>query len=282
MELTMNSSQTNHMISDGKKHGGGGCVIRGAFHILTSTLLSLLLPLSFLVLARLATVKYYLSISDNSLFLNKTPTTTLLLLVSVISASTLAQGLTGFLSQRRSSTRRRHLCAAWSFLCLLQLCVGVGVEGSVATGLDGSSFGQGKGLLCRVVFFLGLHETTRFWWRTVVKPVVDDTVFGVYVREEEGWLVKVAMGVGFGCLWWWRVRDEVEALAAVAEVKRELMMGIGVSDFVGWWLYYITVTIGMVGIVKGLIGVLMFLVCNNNNCKTREDCNKPTPNDEKV
>ncbi|XP_073298814.1 uncharacterized protein [Primulina huaijiensis] len=286
MELTMNQSQTNHMISVGKKNGGGA-VIRDSFHILTNTLLSLLLPLSFLLLARVAAAQYFLSVSNYatqhptcllcSLFLNKTHTI-LHLLVSVISASTLAQGLTGkitFLSH--SSLTRHRLYTAWIFLCMLQLCVGLGIEGSIASGIDGSSFGQEKGLLCRVVFFFGLHETTLFWWRTVVKPVVDDTVFGVY-REEEGWLVKVVMGVGFGWLWWWRVREEVEALALAADVKRELMMGIGVVDFVGWWLYYTTVTIGMVGIVKGLIGVLMFLACN---CRRRENC-KPTPNDEKV
>lgn len=111
----------------------------------------------------------------------------------------------------------------------------------------------------------------------MVKPVVDDTVFGVY--REEGWLAKVVMGVGFGWLWWGRVREEVDALALAAEVKRELMMGIGVADFAGWWLYYITVIIGVVGIVKGLIGVLMFLICN---CPRRRENRKPTPNDEKV
>ncbi|KAK4493552.1 hypothetical protein RD792_017922 [Penstemon davidsonii] len=36
-------------------------------------------------------------------------------------------------------------------------------------------------------------------------------------------------------------------------VKRDMMMGIGVADFVGWWLYYVTVTIGIVRVVKGLV-----------------------------
>ncbi|XP_073304224.1 uncharacterized protein [Primulina huaijiensis] len=283
MELTINLSQTNH-VSNGKKKGGGGAVIRETFHILTNALLSLLLPLSFLLLARLATANYFQSASDKyptqnptsllcSLFLNKR-LTILHVLVSVISAATLAQGLTGkttFLSQ--PSLRRHRLYAAWILLCVLQLCVGSGIEGSIAAGVEGSSLGQEKGMLCRVLFFLGLHETTRFWWRTVVKPVVDDTVLGVY-REEEGRVVKVVIGVGFGWLWWWRVREEVEALALAAEVRRELMMGIGVADFVGWWLYYITVTVGMVSIVKGLIGVWMFLVCNRRR--------EPTPNDGKV
>ncbi|XP_075504337.1 uncharacterized protein LOC142541754 [Primulina tabacum] len=283
MELTISLSQTNH-VSNGEENGGGAAVIRETFHILTNTLLSLLLPLSFLLLARLATANYFQSASDNyptqnptyllcSLFLNKR-LTILHLLVSVISAATLAQGLTGkttFLSQ--PFLTRHRLYAAWTLLCVLQLCVGLGIEGSIAAGVEGSSLGQEKGLLCRVLFFLGLHETTRFWWRTVVKPVVDDTVLGVY-REEEGWVVKLVIGVGFGWLWWWRVREEVEALALAAEMRRELMMGIGVADFVGWWLYYITVTVGMVRVVKGLIGVWMFLVCNRRR--------KPTPNDEKV
>lgn len=276
-------------MSNGKKNGGGAAVIRETFHILTNTLLSLLLPLSFLLLARIATANYFRSASDNyptqhptsllcSLFLNKRPTI-LHLLVSVISAATLTQGLTGKITFLSQPTLTRHrLYAAWIILGVLQLCVGLGIEGSIAAGVDGSSFGQEKGLLCRVLFFLGLHETTRFWWRTVVKPVVDDTVFGVY-REEEGWVMKVVIGVGFGWLWWWRVREEVEALALAAEVRRELMMGIGVTDFVGWWLYYITVTVGMVRIVKGLIAVLMFLV---SKCTRRREKGKPSPKDEMV
>lgn len=112
-----------------------------------------------------------------------------------------------------------------------------------------------------------------FWGRTVVKPVVDDTIFGYW--RKEGWVEKVALGLSYGGLWWWRLREEVESLVMVPEVKRELMMGIGVADFVGWWLYYLTVTIGMVRVVKGLISPVLILTRRREEGESR-------PNDEKV
>ncbi|CAL5357739.1 unnamed protein product [Camellia sinensis] len=100
---------------------------------------------------------------------------------------------------------------------------------------------------------MGLHETMQYWWRRVVKPVVDDTVFG-YLKEER-WVERVAVAVNFGSLLWWRLRDEVSHLVVVAEVKREMAMGVGVAEFVGWRLYYVNVTIGMVRTVKGILGI---------------------------
>lgn len=97
-----------------------------------------------------------------------------------------------------------------------------------------------------------------YWSRTVVKPVVDDTVFGL--AREERWVERVTMAASFGALWWWRLRDEVESLVVVAEVQREVSMGGSLANFVGWWLYYLTVTIGMVRVAKGVIWVGMVLV----------------------
>ena len=57
------------------------------------------------------------------------------------------------------------------------------------------------------------------------------------------------------------MRVEVEALVVVAEAKRQMSMGVGMADLLGWWLYYITVTIGMVRIVKGIMWVMMILLC---------------------
>jgi hypothetical protein len=48
-----------------------------------------------------------------------------------------------------------------------------GVEPPGSLGMEEIS------LLSKGVFFLGLHETTLHWCRVVVKPVVDDTIFGV-------------------------------------------------------------------------------------------------------
>lgn len=84
-----------------------------------------------------------------------------------------------------------------------------------------------------------------------MKPVVDDTVFG-FVREER-WVERAVMGCGFGALWWWRLRDEVESLVDMVEYESETPMGVGIAGIVGWWLYYLIVTIGVVRIVKGII-----------------------------
>ncbi|KAI3460750.1 hypothetical protein Pfo_017413 [Paulownia fortunei] len=285
--MGLNSSETCQ--TNGKKNRvrWGGGAVREPFQILTTTLLSLLLPLSFLLLARLSTAHYLLSVSDNyptphptsfvcSFFLYTKKPTILHLLVSVISVSSLTHALTGkitFLSQSPEHLTRPRLYAAWIFLCVLQVCVGLGIEGSIAAGIDGSGFGQENSYLCRVVFFFGLHETMLFWGRAVVKPVVDDTIFGYW--RKEGWVEKVAIGLSYGWLWWWRLREEVESLVVVPEVKRELMMGIGVADFMGWWLYYLTVTIGMVRVVKGLICTVMILTRRREEGESR-------PNDEKV
>ncbi|CAI9761499.1 unnamed protein product [Fraxinus pennsylvanica] len=254
----------------------GGASVRELFHILSATLLSLLIPLSFLLLARLTTARYLLSVFDNypmqnpnsplSLLFLYTKPTVINLLVTIVSVLALTNGLIGKIKllsgpppPAKAVEFRLCLYVAWIFLCILQICVALGIEGSIAAGVDGSKFGQEKSLPCRVVFFFGLHETMAFWEAAVVKPVVDDTIFGF--TREQGWAEKVATAVSFGGLWWWRLRYEVEALVVVPEVKRELMMKIGVADFIGWWLYYLTVTIGMVRVVKGVIWVVMILTC---------------------
>ena len=63
-------------------------------------------------------------------------------------------------------------------------------------------------MLSRVVFLLGLHETMQVWARMVVRPVVDDTVFGVAAREEK-WVERVVVAASLGALWWWRLREDV-------------------------------------------------------------------------
>ncbi|KAL2934881.1 Isochorismate synthase 2 chloroplastic [Bienertia sinuspersici] len=95
------------------------------------------------------------------------------------------------------------------------------------------------------------------WSRTVVRPVVDDTIFGGARPERlaERW----ALAVCFGALSWWRLRDEVESLVVVVEVKRDMMMKVGLGDFLGLWLYYLTVAIGMARIIKAIMWLCMTL-----------------------
>ncbi|KAL7584174.1 hypothetical protein Lser_V15G41525 [Lactuca serriola] len=248
---------------------------RGTLRIFTTTLLSLLLPLSFLLLARLSTADYLLSLNDFpaaqppslvffSLLLNSIPLSPLHILVSLLCVASLVHTLNNgritfpSFSVSPGTTVRPRLYTAWIVLCTLQVCVGLGIEGSIGAGIDGSGFGHERNFICRIVFFLGLYATTEYWWRTIVKPVVDDTIYGFEV--EERWVERVVMGVSLGCLWWWRLRDEVESLVVVTEMKREMDVGVGMVDFMGWWLYYLVVTIGMVRVLKGLIWFALILL----------------------
>ncbi|KAE9618835.1 hypothetical protein Lal_00047138 [Lupinus albus] len=272
---------------------------KGIFYLLTHTLLTLLLPLSFLLLASLSSAQYYLqthilyhsSQPFSFLFtfaLNINPCV-LYILVSIISIATLIQGLTGkitLLNESSSTTiiLQPGLYTAWILLCTLQVCVGLGIEGSIAAGVydydsnNDSSFGVERSLLSKVIFLLGLHETTQVWSRMIVRPVVNDTVFGV--ERKERWVEKVAVAASLGTLWWWRLREEVEILVVMVGVKNEELKDVGIGDLVGWWLYYLTVTIGMVRIVKGIMWMLMISLCRRR--VTRISPLESYDNDDKV
>ncbi|XP_030451649.2 uncharacterized protein LOC115673576 [Syzygium oleosum] len=237
--------------------------LREPFHILTTTLLSLLLPLSFLLVSRLSCASYFFSFAPAdhtlkpisflfSLFFDTNPTL-LLALLSILSVATLVHCLTGYIDVFRKSTGSVHqpsLYMAWVVLCTSQICIFLGIKGSLVPGVvDGSSFEPSS--FNKALFFIGLHETMANWCRVVVKPVVDDTVLG-FPREER-WTERAVAAMSFVGLWWWRLREEVDSLVVVPEVKMELLMGDEVADFVAWWLYYLTVAIGMVKIVKGFM-----------------------------
>ncbi|XP_076892918.1 uncharacterized protein LOC143544796 [Bidens hawaiensis] len=181
------------------------------------------------------------------------PISPLHVLVSVICVASLVHTLNGgrisfgMVSVEKETIVRPRLYTAWIVLCTLQVCVGLGIEGSIGAGIEGSTFGHERNLICSIIFFLGLHATALYWWRTIVKPVVDDTMFGFEV--EERWVERVVMGCSLGGLWWWRLRNEVESLVVVIEMKSE----VGVVDLMGWWLYYLVVTIGIVRVIKCLI-----------------------------
>ncbi|KAL2323718.1 hypothetical protein Fmac_028097 [Flemingia macrophylla] len=264
---------------------------REVLYLFTITILSLLLPLSFLLLATLSAAQYYLqtltalpypfprlfhlALTINPCFLY--------VLVSIVSVATLVQGLMGktkITLFTHPSSGPSRLSMAWALLCAFQVCVGLGIEGSIAAGLYDDQyepgFGVERSLVSRMVFLLGLHETTHVWCTLVVRPVVDDTVFGAARRER--WLERVGLAAGLGTLWWWRLRDEVETLVVVAQVKNEQLIDVGLEDFVGWWLYYLLVTIGMVRIVKGLIWVFFFSLCRRTPL-THDD--QDTQNDDK-
>ncbi|KAL5707531.1 hypothetical protein ACHQM5_018425 [Ranunculus cassubicifolius] len=275
-------------------------ILREIFYIFTLNLLSLLLPLSFLLLSRLSKAQYVFTSQSGessfllSLFLYTNPTL-LHILVLFVSVTALLVGLTGEFSTLHglnngasgvipvtTSTRimEPKLYTAWILLCTLQVCVGLGIEGTIAAGIWNLEYdfeydvpNENYMFIVRFFFLVGLLETMLHWSRTFVRPVVDDTVFGRAKGEERWWVERLVMGASFGVLWWWRLRDEVEGLVVVVETKRGLEMGLGISDFVSWWLYYLTVTIGVVRLARGLLwfGKVMFVrrrieVCDGCSC----------------
>ncbi|XP_042511738.1 uncharacterized protein LOC122086877 [Macadamia integrifolia] len=266
--------------------------LRELFYVITLSLLSLILPLSFLLLARLANAHYIISFTSlpsslpfsslfplSLLYTNPSYPNLLHLLVSIISFTALLQALMGhfaFIPHSNSNstkstttpTSQAYLYTAWALLCTFDVCVVLGIEGTIADGfwpldLDGISIGIGRGsarsinLMIRVVFFIGMHETMLHWSRVTVRPVVDDTVLRV-VREER-LVERVAMAASFGGLWWWGLRKEVEAMVVILEVKRELLMNVELADVVNCLLYYLTITIALVRLYWGLVWVAKFL-----------------------
>ncbi|KAI3760008.1 hypothetical protein L1987_50396 [Smallanthus sonchifolius] len=265
--------------------------LKTTLQIFTTTLLSLLLPLSFLLLARISTAGYLLSRNlivpaaepPSTVFfslLTSIPLTPLHILVSLLCVGTLVHTLNDGRNNSDSPPARPQLYTAWIVLCTLQVCVGLGIEGSIGAGIEGSSFGHERNLVCRVLFFLGLYATTVWWWRAIVKPVVDDTMFGVEVSER--WVERVVMGGSLGGLWWWRLRDEVESLVVVVEVKREMGGGVGVVDLMGWWLYYLVVTIGIVRVMKWIIWCGVVLLYQKVERVRDDDDNDSLRVEEKV
>lgn len=198
--------------------------------MLATAFLSLLLPLSFLLLAA---ARY-----KSPFFLIATKTT-LILLVSLV---TLAAALDTIIK-----TKRRRLQGAWILLLfLIQVCLWLGIQGTVDFQISGYSYTVGSWALPRrLAFAVGLHVMTSYWSRNAVKPVVED-------------------GNGDGCsglltaaalanLWWLKLREEAEALVVVPWVVAEL----GIGDVVGWLLYYSTAAIGLAAALKGAARVVM-------------------------
>ncbi|WJX85163.1 hypothetical protein P8452_67661 [Trifolium repens] len=280
---------------------------REIFYFFTHTLLSLFLPLSFLLLAKLSQIQYYLqrinflhqqyyyfsSPQKISYFITlalQINPFILYFLVFLISITSLIHALTNkvinlsnsSISSCSSNIVHPRIYIAWILLCVFQVCVGLGIEGSILVGLydsESSNFGVERSFLSRVVFLLGLHETTRVWCLMVVRPVVDDTVFGG-VNRKERWVEKLGVTMCLGALWWWKLRDDVENLVVMSEAKKDQLMDVGINDFVGWLLYYLIVTIGMVKVVKGLMWFIAMI------CPCRREIGtsmvESSENDDKV
>ncbi|CAN6808381.1 unnamed protein product [Brassica oleracea] len=243
------------------------------FRLVTTTLLSLLLPLSFLLL--------YPSLHESGhiirgRFGNKRLHTLVLGLTTKITAS----------DPNRSIPFYPHVTMAWLTLFLVQISVGLGLEGTSSNGLI---IGSERNFLSRLVLFCGLHEVMLLWCRVIVRPVVNSTLISSQHGREETVVERVALAVSCGTLWWWKLRDEIEALVGVAEAKRALLLlllandgnvnvslDVGTIDFVNWWLYYMVVMIGMVRIVKGCLWFGMILLFKQGSRRNpRRNANDP-------
>ncbi|KAL1221534.1 hypothetical protein V5N11_025381 [Cardamine amara subsp. amara] len=247
------------------------------FQMISISLLSLLVPLSFLFLSRLSlssSSSASVAISGVSYVLHHADVGVLYTILSLIVVSTLIHNLSG---KPECSVFHSRIYICWIVLFIVQACVAFGIEGTMSTTMfinadkSLSLAAQERWVLVRVMFFLGLHEVMLMWFRVVVKPVVDDTVFGVYVVEER-WSERAVVAVTFGLMWWWRLRDEAESLVVVAEVKRNLLIRLEGLDFVNWWIYYICVGIGLVKIFKGFLYsvnmLILIIKCSRKGCES--------------
>ncbi|CAN1196435.1 hypothetical protein LINPERHAP2_LOCUS43567 [Linum perenne] len=260
-------------------------------HVSTTTLLSLLLPVSFLLIARFSCYSYLIAdhaTSTTASFLGVVVNLTLYGVVSIVTVSALVNSimvspeLVGSLVRPKGGYGWLRSCGSWMLICCLQICVRLGAEmegsrgsamvAAVVVGMSeledevGGVGKSGSGLLIRAGLFLGLYEIMFHWLSVVVRPMVDGAIFG-RVRDE-WWVQRAVTGMSFGALWWWwGLNEEVESLAIVAAAKWNQVgrMEDGTDlvglDMVGWWLYYVTFIIGMVRVAKGVMWVGLIMLC---------------------
>ncbi|XP_047975072.1 uncharacterized protein LOC125217595 [Salvia hispanica] len=228
----------------------GAAAVEEGGRIIAITFMSLLLPLSFLLLARLSAARYFSAAAVSgheisfltSVFVRRNTTLILSFLVIAVAIETLLRG-----------DKRRRLWVALVMISLMQICLSLGIHGGAAVAeIRGSAAGN-LVLARRAVFVLGLHEVTIFWRRSVVAPVVDDTVGGFGLVEE------VILAAGFGNLWWRRLKDEAEALVEVAGA-------------VGLLLYYLTAVIGGVRVIKGFAWAARW-ICGRRRWRGKKEVN---------
>lgn len=210
------------------------------FRIVGTTFLSLLLPLTFLLLARLCAAGYFLAVSDNGVLI-QLASLTLSLLASLISIAALLLHL-------QLSIRFRAACILL-FLMQLSLALGILATAGVDSGAGINSHTVGRLVLPRrAAFVFGLHEVMLFWSRTTVKPVVDKVIFGETRTRRRAWtcrLEKIAMAAGLANLWWSKLGEEAEALVVVPWVKWHLGMDLTPPDVLACLSYYLTAALGL-------------------------------------
>ncbi|XP_047964842.1 uncharacterized protein LOC125209280 [Salvia hispanica] len=206
--------------------------------ILCTTFLSLVPPLWLLLFTQLSAARHQKTDHHDlvSTFLHTNTTSLLGILILAL------QSFIGGEERAWLITIRRRFDAALVWIFSMQVCLSLWIYGFVEVD-DESPIGGGG--VWSVLMGLGLHEAVVFWRRYVVRPAVSG------LRGEGfGWGENVLLAAAFGCLWWRRLRGEVE----------EQLVGMGKDmeavDVVGWLLYCSMAAVGGVRVVKGLLWVV--------------------------
>ncbi|KAL0927441.1 hypothetical protein M5K25_001608 [Dendrobium thyrsiflorum] len=238
--------KVEEMTSQEEENGEGNFIsslVKQSFHRISLTLLSLLLPLSLLLLSRLTSSPPTCKIISVILYI----------LVFVLSFTCLVFSITG-----HSLTMKAPRSIAWVILILFQGCISWAIKVTTTTTFEPIGGDDDNIILViwikRTFIFVGVYEIMVRWRRVIVKPVVDDTVYGEE-RKEKG-VEKTMMGIAFIVLWLWMLRMKVEPLDFVAG-NGSLGKGVQWSGFALWLLGLAVLMTGSLRVVGVLVWSIM-------------------------
>ncbi|KAH0448741.1 hypothetical protein IEQ34_022541 [Dendrobium chrysotoxum] len=216
-----------------------------SFHAVCLTLLSLLLPLSYLLFCRLSYTPLPPTLNSIILYVA----------ISFLSLSSLFYSITGHTLHIELPN-----CIAWAILCLFQACITFGIEGTIRDGflpLGNTSAFAHEMWLKRTLLFIGIYEQMMLWKEKFVEPVVDGT-FIEKERMEQG-IDRFIMGLSFSGLWLGLLQTEVGPLV-LASTRGGFSKRVGWCDFVIWFVTFATLMTGFVRAVQFLVWQLSILL----------------------
>ncbi|KAK8914509.1 hypothetical protein KSP39_PZI023825 [Platanthera zijinensis] len=218
-------------------------VIKRSFHTASLIVLSLLHPLSFLLISRQNSPPHPSSTPISVCFH---------ILISSLSLSSLYSSISG-----HPLRLKLPAAVAWAILCLYQACITFGIETTIREGFkppkNTTCTGDHETRLKSALLFIGIYDQTILWRRKFVKPVVDDALYG---KESEEWGAERLMtGAGLGVLWVWLLQGELGTLV-LATGEGGLRRAAGCSGFVVWMVGFVTLMAGFVRAVEMIVWVV--------------------------